>query len=217
MRLSEYGLKMEVPSIHANTYVKLSGRDHGRQLFGTVEVKFTKALWTLTCKAADLRKLQEQAAQEERKRVMRDLHDDVGAKLLTLIHRAESKQNSELARTALKALREAIYSLDDEAMVSLESAIAQWHAEAQQRLADADVALHWHEPTQAIRDHTHPQTAYLHLTRIIREAISNGLHHSQSKQITLSFKIESNKVLLTVRNDRTGNRPFPMGAGGGNE
>lgn len=214
VRLSEYGLKIEIPSIQANSYVLLSGRDHGRRLFGTEEVKFTNALWTLTCKTADLRKLQEQAAQQERKRVMRDLHDDVGAKLLTLIHRAESVQNSELARSALKALREAIYSLDDQAMVSLESAMMQWHAEARQRLADADVSLDWQQPNQPPDIILTPRQR-INLTRIIREAISNSLHHSQPEQITLSLKSEEKRLVLTIGNDGQTTDPsrWEQGAG----
>lgn len=200
VRLSEYGLKMEVPNIHGNTYVELSGRDHGSRLFGTEEVKFTEALWMLTCKTANLRKLQEQAAQEERSRVMRDLHDDVGAKLLTLIHRAESTRNSELARSALKALREAIYSLDDTAVVSLESAMAQWHGEAQQRLEDAEAVLQWREPDGPSDIILTPRQR-INLTRIIREAISNALHHSQPIKITLTFMTENNRLVLTIRSD----------------
>ena len=50
----------------------------------------------------------EHAVTEERERIYRDLHDDVGAKLLSLVYRAQRPEDADLARSALRDLREVV-------------------------------------------------------------------------------------------------------------
>ena len=47
----------------------------------------------------------EQAASQERERIYSDLHDDLGAKLLTIVHTSESERIATLAREAAAHLR----------------------------------------------------------------------------------------------------------------
>ena len=47
----------------------------------------------------------EEVTQKERKRIAADLHDDLGAKLLTIVHTSESERISTLAREALEEMR----------------------------------------------------------------------------------------------------------------
>ena len=46
----------------------------------------------------------EQVTEKERKRIAADLHDDLGAKLLTIVHTSESDRISSLAREALEEI-----------------------------------------------------------------------------------------------------------------
>jgi len=50
----------------------------------------------------------EQAASRERERIYADLHDDLGAKLLGLIHRAPDAAYADAARAALQDLRDVV-------------------------------------------------------------------------------------------------------------
>ena len=50
----------------------------------------------------------EQAASQERERIYSDLHDDLGAKLLSLVYRAESPVQADLARAILQDLRDVV-------------------------------------------------------------------------------------------------------------
>ena len=47
----------------------------------------------------------EQVAEKERKRIAADLHDDLGAKLLTIVHTSDNERISTLAREALEEMR----------------------------------------------------------------------------------------------------------------
>ena len=50
----------------------------------------------------------EGAAHAERERIHRDLHDDIGAMLLSLTLRAKDAQDADLARSALRSLRDVV-------------------------------------------------------------------------------------------------------------
>jgi two-component system sensor histidine kinase UhpB len=53
----------------------------------------------------------EQVTERERKRIAADLHDDLGAKLLTIVHTSESDRISTLAREALEEMRLSVRGL----------------------------------------------------------------------------------------------------------
>ena len=48
----------------------------------------------------------------ERARIAQDLHDDLGAKLLTIVHTSESERISTLAREALEEMRLSVRGLE---------------------------------------------------------------------------------------------------------
>ncbi len=52
-----------------------------------------------------------QVTDRERKRIAADLHDDLGAKLLTIVHTSESERISTLAREALEEMRLSVRGL----------------------------------------------------------------------------------------------------------
>ena len=53
----------------------------------------------------------ERVTAQERKRIAADLHDDLGAKLLTIVHTSESERISQLAREALEEMRLSVRGL----------------------------------------------------------------------------------------------------------
>ncbi|MCA1979081.1 MAG: histidine kinase, partial [Thiobacillus sp.] len=76
----------------------------------------------------------ERAVGEERERIYRDLHDDVGAKLLSLVYRAGTPEDASLARSALQDLRDVVSTVQPENL-TLEALGADWRAECERRLS----------------------------------------------------------------------------------
>ncbi|TAJ80989.1 MAG: hypothetical protein EPO42_03395, partial [Gallionellaceae bacterium] len=100
-----------------------------------------------------LQDLNEQLLQEkamaaqlaERERIYRDLHDDVGAKLLGLAisaQRSNQTQDADLARSALQDLRDVV-SRSAHSASRLDNLLANMRAETAQRVQAAGVALDW--------------------------------------------------------------------------
>ena len=144
----------------------------------------------------------EQAVSDERERIYRDLHDDVGAKLLSLVYRSSNTENQALARSALQDLRDVVSATQHD-QLSLGAACANWRAECEQRLSEAGVTLDWrqHGAFEALLL-TQPQV--LNLGRILREAVSNIIKHAQARNAQIHIESNLDGVNLLISDDGVG-------------
>lgn len=147
-----------------------------------------------------------QAAQRaERERIYRDLHDDVGAKLLGLAissQRANLAKEADLARSALQDLRDVVSRASQE-HVRVSELLADWRIEAEQRLQAAGLALSWHFPAGDANFEISPEAA-LNLSRILREALTNVIRHAQAQRVEVSFTLDAETFAFSVSDDGIG-------------
>ncbi len=129
----------------------------------------------------------EQVAEKERKRIASDLHDDLGAKLLTIVHTSNNDRISTLAREALEEMRLSVRGLTGRPMV-LSDALADWRAEVVSRLRQAGIECEWRNPNDIIEEPLSSRT-YVQTTRILREAVSNVIKHSGASHVVVSAEV----------------------------
>jgi len=150
----------------------------------------------------------EQVTERERKRIAADLHDDLGAKLLTIVHTSESDRISTLAREALEEMRLSVRGLTGRA-VRLADALGDWRAEVVSRLAQAGIEAEWSAPEDL------PQTlsarAYVQTTRILREATSNIIKHSGASYCSVRCQVADGDFQLVVQDNGEGITSEPDG------
>ena len=144
----------------------------------------------------------EQVTQRERKRIAADLHDDLGAKLLTIVHTSESDRISTLAREALEEMRLSVRGLTGKP-VQLLDALGDWRAEVVSRLGQANILAEWKSPPEDII-HTLPARAYVQTTRIFREAVSNIIKHSSATHCTVSCNVQDGDFLVVIQDNGQG-------------
>lgn len=143
----------------------------------------------------------EQAVHEERERIYRDLHDDIGAKLLQLVYRASTPDDAELARSALQDLRDVVSRPSTESF-SVDDLLADWRAEADQRLTAAGIQLHWEQADELDVKFLQPHA--INLGRILREAISNIIRHAQANNVTLRIARDQSGLVISINDDGIG-------------
>jgi signal transduction histidine kinase len=152
--------------------------------------------------------LEEKAAAErqaERERIYRDLHDDVGAKLLGLAisaQRANQHKEADLARSALQDLRDVV-SRPTHMASRLDHLLADWRAETEQRVRAAGLGFAWHATEIGDSSLVSPAAA-LHMGRILRESISNILHHARASKVFVAIERQSDRLLFQIQDDGIG-------------
>jgi signal transduction histidine kinase len=140
----------------------------------------------------------EQVAAKERKRIAADLHDDLGAKLLTIVHTSDNERIATLGREALEEMRLSVRGLTGKA-VQVGDAVGDWRSEAMSRLSQGGIELVWNVNDEVLfSERKMSARAYVQTTRILREAISNLLKHSQATHCEISVKSDANDFDLTI-------------------
>ena len=166
-----------------------------------LEVRIREATAQIERNFAQLSELKvEQVTERERKRIAADLHDDLGAKLLTIVHTSDSERISTLAREALEEMRLSVRGLTGKP-VKLIDALGDWRAEVVSRLTQSGVQGEWHSPSDEEVPHTLSSRAYVQTTRILREAVSNILKHSGASQCSVRCTIAQGDFQLVIQDN----------------
>lgn len=141
------------------------------------------------------------AVDKERTRIFGDLHDDLGAKLLSLVYKSETDEQKKLARQAMNGLREIVKrSSPDISPENSESTISSWLSECQTRCAEQHIPFEWHQ--QRILHNFEPPKD---IANVLREAISNAIKHGDGKRICVRLQMRFGLLIMSVGN--TG-KPF---------
>ena len=169
-----------------------------------LEVRIREATAQIERNFAQLSELKvEQVTDRERKRIAADLHDDLGAKLLTIVHTSDSERISTLAREALEEMRLSVRGLTGKP-VKLIDALGDWRAEVVSRLQQSGVQGEWSSPSDDEVPQTLSSRAYVQTTRILREAVSNIIKHSGASQCTVRCTIDNGDFQLVVQDNGKG-------------
>ncbi len=168
-----------------------------------LELRIAEATTEIERNFAQLAELRvEKVTERERKRIAADLHDDLGAKLLTIVHTSESERISTLAREALEEMRLSVRGLTGKP-VHLHDALGDWRAEVVSRLGQAGIEADWAAPADEL-SHTLSARAFVQTTRILREAVSNVIKHSGAKHCALRCAIADGDLQIVVRDNGNG-------------
>lgn len=163
------------------------------------------------------RRMAQAAREEERQRLMRDLHDGLSGHLVSIIALSERDSSDrraveKAARAALEDLRLVINSLDlDDGDLRL--ALAGFHERLAPQLRRIGVALDWSMEDLPEIGGVTPANA-LSILRILQEAVTNALKHGPARRIEIrGARGPDGAAVVTVWNDAGG--PSRRGAGRG--
>lgn len=185
-----------VPVLNLNKHFELKNRD-SEQSFTDRDLDLVNSLFNLTQQFATTREAIERGANEERQRIARDLHDDVAARLLTLIHQVKEEKTIELTRSILKSLRNAIYTLDNKSTTTILDAITDIRAEIQDRLNPLGIQLFWQQPENLDNIIFTPRQ-HINLHRIMHEIVTNIIRHANANYMHIDIEIENDHIHVSA-------------------
>lgn len=148
----------------------------------------------------------------ERELVYRDLHDDLGARLLSLVLKVDPGQARDLARSALQDLRDIVSRVLAEE-VQLSAVLADSMAEHESRSGVLKKSFIWHLD-DSLDDIQCSSRMMLNLRLLLRELIGNTLR--QPEVVSLNFSaacVERQVLILAMYYECSHSAAAPASAG----
>jgi signal transduction histidine kinase len=139
------------------------------------------------------------ALELERQRIHDDLHDDIGSKLLTLLHRVHEPEQQQLVREVLQDLR-FILARGRGGDGTVLEVLAQLRDETEQRLDTRAIVLDWRQSPD-LPDPMLDAAQAMHLARICREAVTNAIRHAEPTRLRVVIERVDDLLVVEVTDD----------------
>lgn len=198
----EDGLHLEVPSVADIPAMRLAYPWKGRGLFAARHETLADKLVTLLRQAESRREAFERGVRDERARIARDMHDDLGAGLLSSLHRDGIDATRDAIRQAIGDVRSIVHELTAR-QLELGDLLAEVRHETIQRLESAKVDVEWpiHRRKPGL---VMAHGSYRHVSSIIRELTSNVIRHSGAKKATVRIDTAAGRLVVDYADDGRG-------------
>lgn len=158
----------------------------------------------------------QQARESERRRIARDIHDDLGATLTRMLWMGEMAATPEAAQTQLRKVattaREMTQSL--EAIVwaarpendTLRSLVTYLGRRMDELFEDADIAYHFVAPPELPERMVFAEARH-NVFLSCKEALTNALKHSQASEVRLELVCAGEECHITISDNGRGFDP----------
>lgn len=148
----------------------------------------------------------QQAEATERARITREIHDGIGAQLITALRGVErgalsQSQITESLQDGLDELRLLMDSADTG--TNLQGALVTWRNRWEPRLNAVKLELLWHMADD-LEQVQLPQNVVLQLIRILQEAVANVVKHARASQLSVDIHLTGHTLHLSIADDGVG-------------
>ncbi|MEZ5764032.1 MAG: histidine kinase [Xanthobacteraceae bacterium] len=200
------GLEMVLPAAADTPALILRYPWRGRRLFGTPHRQLARELVRLMRYAEESRNAYERGSVEERGRIARDLHDDVGARLLSGLYKTDLADTQRVLREAIADMRTIVAGLSTHQPL-LGQMIAALRHETGERLAAAGLELDW--PVGKLDDEQYrlDYPTFRSLTSAHREIVSNIIRHARARNVKIRIEEVGDRLAMAIADDGIGINP----------
>jgi signal transduction histidine kinase len=171
---------------------------------------------------------QQRALAQERARIARDLHDDLGSSLTEITMLATASPGLKLpedeatermetiagkSRTLVHALDEIVWAVDPErdTLASVARYLASY---AEEFLAGLKVACHVQIPN-SFPDQVVPGEVRHHLFLAVKEALNNAVRHGGASEINFRVRVQDGRLCILITDNGSGFNTFERSNGHG--
>lgn len=211
--LLDEGMVLAMPSMAETPALMLRYRSRGRRLFSVRDLSLAEQIVELMRHAEASRSAYERGVSEERTRIARDIHDNLGAQLMKALHTPEGERKDAVLRETLAEMHEVINDAQG-VEAPLANILADLRAETADRLEPHAIALEWQVE---IMPDVRLSRARVHAVRaVIREAVSNTIKHAKAQRLSLWLRLDTDALTLMMSDDGCGFVAHTRKATGGN-
>lgn len=166
------GSALLVPGVGGSDGLRLDHAQQGRRLFTSADIRTVHTIRAVIDRLVAYREAVSVGIQRERERVTRELHDDVGSRLLELLHQTDGPTRIRV-RDALDELRLVLHSLASHGQ-RLEDVLGWCRGDFHERADNASIGVSWAAPEQAPAAALDPHLALL-LVRALRSLVAMAI------------------------------------------
>ncbi|MBU1516723.1 MAG: ATP-binding protein [Alphaproteobacteria bacterium] len=211
-RLADDGVALVTPALHGLPALRLEYARGGRALFSPGDVAQADALADMLRFVFENRDAYERGVVMERKRIAGDIHDNLGASLLSALHSRDGERKDRYIRETLADLR-TIVTEPSGAETGLAETLAGSRKEMAERLQARGMTLDW-PPQDAPAEGVSSAIAQS-LRAMLREITNNIVKHAQARTVRVTLAHAAGDLVLTVEDDGVGFDPQSVTPGAG--
>lgn len=178
--------------------------ERGKRLFTPEDARLADRILEQLMRAIAHDRAVERGRSEERTRIAQDLHDDIGARLLTMMYKSQSKEMEDYVRHTLQDLKTLTRGLAAKSH-PLTLAAAEWKTDIVQRLDAVKCELAWSASFD--EEITLSMVQWSSLTRILRELVSNIISHAHASQVAIACRLQRGEFTIVMTDDGAGRGP----------
>lgn len=208
------GLALEVPSVGPLSGMRLHYADQGRKLFSLHDLDLAGELAAMLANALESREAYEKGVAEERSRIARDIHDNIGVQLMGALHTPDYGRKDMMIRETLTDLRDIVNNASRPDL-SLEEMLADLRAQISEHLFAAGIEMHWTSESEETA--VLPLQAAHTLRSIVREAVQNALKHAGASTMSIAIRLTDGLLSIVVADNGKGFDPAAVALGNGLE
>ena len=165
-------------------------------------------------------KLDEQAAQEERTRLARDLHDSITQALFAAALKAEALTQDDSAPVRIAGMAEEVRRLTRGALAQMRTLLLELRSQSPADVPIEQLLRNVAEATEGranivvdveLSGEGHlPRELHTAIYRVTQEALNNVVRHSGARRVSVELVCEPPRVCLVVHDDGCGFEPGPL-------
>lgn len=197
------GLELLVPAIDDIPALKIQYAQQGRRLFSKSDELMVHQLVALIERANDSRNAYDRGVVEERSRIARDLHDDIGSRLLSGLYQQDMAQTKQLIRQAIADMRTVISGLTGSGL-ALSTILKSLHQETIARFQDNHIWLEWTDKTEEAQAIQLNYYLYKNYVSMMREILSNLIKYANASNVKVSIRCDEHTLLTIIHDDGQG-------------
>ena len=201
-QIEDNGLVMYTPQVAGLAAMRLSYPQQGRRLFNAYDQQLIQNLLPFLAQAVESRVAYDNGVREERHRIARDLHDDLGAKLLSGLYQKDVDQAKQAIRQAIAEMRTIVNGLLGTG-VELNVVLQEFEHEVVTRLQSCGIELNWQQNLGDVPI-TLSYAQYRHYISMLREIISNIMKHANAQKVTIDISLLDSQLVSVICDDGNG-------------
>ena len=201
-QIEDNGLVMYTPQVAGLAAMRLSYPQQGRRLFNAYDQQLVQNLLPFLAQAVESRVAYDNGVREERHRIARDLHDDLGAKLLSGLYQNDVDQAKQAIRQAIAEMRTIVNGLLGTG-VELNVVLQEFEHEVVTRLQSCGIELNWQQNLGDVPI-TLSYAQYRHYISMLREIISNIMKYANAQSVIIEISLVDSQLVSVISDDGNG-------------